>query len=41
MFLLDTDSVVFRDVGGHIVVMKEQCGACSDFLMRSPGKLHN
>jgi hypothetical protein len=27
-------------VGGH-VVMKDQCGACSNFLLRSPGKLHN
>jgi hypothetical protein len=28
-------------VGGRIVMMKEQCGACSNFLLRSPGKLHN
>jgi hypothetical protein len=27
-------------VGGRIVVMKEQCDACSNFLSRS-GKLHN
>jgi hypothetical protein len=26
-------------VGGRVVMM-EQCGACSDFLLRSPGKLH-
>jgi hypothetical protein len=23
-------------VGGRVVMMKEQCGACSDFLLRSP-----
>jgi hypothetical protein len=23
-------------VGGRIVVIKEQCGTCSDFLLRSP-----
>jgi hypothetical protein len=28
-------------VGGHIVMMKEQCGACSNFLLSSPGKVHN
>jgi hypothetical protein len=28
-------------VGGRVVVMKEQCSACSNFLLRSPGKLHN
>jgi hypothetical protein len=28
-------------VGGRIVMMKEQCGACSNFLLRFPGKLHN
>jgi hypothetical protein len=28
-------------VGGNIIVMKEQHGACSDFLLGSPGKLHN
>jgi hypothetical protein len=27
-------------VGGRVVVM-EQCGACSNFLLRSHGKLHN
>jgi hypothetical protein len=27
-------------VGGQVVVM-EQCGACSNFLLRSPGKLHD
>jgi hypothetical protein len=25
-------------VGGHVAVMKEQCGKCSNFLLRSPGK---
>jgi hypothetical protein len=30
-----------RRVGRRIFVMKEQCGACSDFLLRSPGKFHN
>jgi hypothetical protein len=28
-------------VGGRIVMMKEQWGACSNFLLRSPGKVHN
>jgi hypothetical protein len=28
-------------VGGRVVVMKEQCGACSDFLLRSLGELHD
>jgi hypothetical protein len=28
-------------VGRHVVVMKDQCGACSNFLLRFPGKLHN
>jgi hypothetical protein len=27
--------------GGGVVVMKEQCGACSNLLLRSPGELHN
>jgi hypothetical protein len=28
-------------VGRCIVVLKVQCGACSNFLLRSPGKLPN
>jgi hypothetical protein len=28
-------------VGGRVVMMQEQCSACSDFLLRSPGKHHN
>jgi hypothetical protein len=28
-------------VGGRTVVMKDQCGACSNFLLRNPEKLHN
>jgi hypothetical protein len=28
-------------VGGRGVMMKNPCGACSNFLLRSPGKLHN
>jgi hypothetical protein len=27
-------------VGGRVIMIKEQCGACSNFLL-SPGKLHN
>jgi hypothetical protein len=43
MLLLVINSVAFRDVGGGgcVFVMKEQCGACSNFLLRSPGNLHN
>jgi hypothetical protein len=28
-------------MAGCVVVMKEQYGTCSNFLLRSPGKLHN
>jgi hypothetical protein len=28
-------------VGRRVVVMKEQCGVCSNFPLRSPGKLPN
>jgi hypothetical protein len=28
-------------VGRRVVMMKKQCGACSNFLLRSPGNLHN
>jgi hypothetical protein len=42
MLLLVTNSVVFKEVvGGRVVVMKEQRGSCSDFWLRSSGKLHN
>jgi hypothetical protein len=39
--LLVTNSGFQGRVGGCVVVMKEQCGACSNFLLTSPGKLHN
>jgi hypothetical protein len=40
--MLVTDSVVFRDMwGGQVVMMKEECGTCSNFLLRSSGKLRN
>jgi hypothetical protein len=28
-------------VGGRVIVMKEQCGACSNLLLRSLGKVYN
>jgi hypothetical protein len=35
MLVLVTSSGFQGRVGGHIVVMKEQCGAWSDFLLTS------
>jgi hypothetical protein len=39
--LLVTDSGFQGRVGGPIVMMKEQCGVCIHFLLRSLGKHHN